>query len=165
MRGPGVARSNANDRKKPSYYSVPESRWGGARALSLCWCICLGGGAVQGQTLVRIVVSHLQRAGKALGKKYWVKVIRKARGWFYTAVSRTKTRTGLLLQIDELPLQFMAARRLDVLAEMARLRVLHEETHTRVHGTPDTAVQDQRRLAAAERERKDAVQKFRISKR
>ena len=54
--------------------------------------------------------------------------------WFYTAVSRTKTRTGLKLEMHALPLEHMQAKRLDVLAEMARLQVLHEETHNLVHG-------------------------------
>ena len=63
-----------------------------------------------------------------------------------------------------LPLQFMQARRLDVLAEMARLRVLHEETHARVHGTARTAAEDRRRLAAAKKACKEAVKKFRISR-
>ena len=42
---------------------------------------------------------------------------------------------------------------------MARLRVLHEDMHARVHGTARTAVEDQRRLAAAKKAYKEAVKK------
>ena len=91
------------------------------------------------------------------------------RGTRHTSPHRTGHRKKPILlrvplQIDELPLQFMQARRLDVLAEMARLRVLHEETHARVHGTARTAAEDQRRLAAAKKACKEAVKKFRISR-
>ena len=54
-------------------------------------------------------------------------------GWFYTAVSRTKTRNGPTLDLCALPTDHIKTRRLDVLAEMARLQVLHEETRVRVH--------------------------------
>ena len=64
-------------------------------------------------------------------------------GWFYTAVSRTKTRSGLTLDLRALPTDHIKTRRLDVLAEMARLQVLHEETRVRVH----TAQDDQTRAA------------------
>mgnify|MGYP007041102455 CR=1 FL=1 len=64
-------------------------------------------------------------------------------GWFYTAVSRTKTRSGLMVKSTALPTDHIKTRRLDVLAEMARLQVLHEETQVRVH----TAQDDQTRAA------------------
>ena len=75
-------------------------------------------------------------------------------------VARWRRAAGRGLSAEEAA----PARRLDVLAEMARLRVLHEETHARVHGTARTAAEDQRRLVAAKKACKEAVKKFRISR-
>ena len=104
-----------------------------------------------------IVLSHLYRSGC---KGELLCVLRQL-GWFYTAVSRTKTRWGLQLETKKLPLEHMQTRRLDVLAEMARLRVLHAETDMRVHGTPSTAAGDDRRLQAAKAALGEAVRVFR----
>ena len=53
--------------------------------------------------------------------------------------------------------------RINGTAPVARLRVLHEETHARVHRTARTAAENRRRLAAAKKACKKAVKKFRIS--
>ena len=106
----------------------------------------ISGHRSQSQTPPHIRVSHLQRVGRT-GEVYWVRAL--GRGWFYTAVSRTKTREGLVLRMKELPLELTQERRLDVLAEMARLRVLQEETRIRAHSTPATVESDASRLTAA----------------
>lgn len=88
-------------------------------------------------------------------------------GWFYTAASRTKMRTGLSLDLPRhprtneplLPLDHMQKRRLDVLAEMARLEVLHVQTDVRV--APTTAEADARRIRKARSAWKAAEKKFR----
>ena len=103
------------------------------------------GHKAQGQTLPQIVLSHLYMMG-ANRKEYCVL---KDWGWFYTAVSRTKTREGLMLAMVKLPLEHIQKRRHDILAEMARLQIIHEETFIRVHGTAATAEADRRRVAAA----------------
>jgi hypothetical protein len=112
--------------------------------LPLIQARAISGHKSQGQTLAKIVVSHLHRRAST-GTIY---CLLRALGWFYTAVSRTKARTGLTLE-TQLPLQHMQQTRLDVLAELARLRVLHEETHARLHGTVATAAGDNARLQAA----------------
>ena len=117
------------------------------------------GHKAQGQTLPQIVLARLHRKAKQGGL---VSLLR-ALGWFYTAASRTKTRAGLWLQIDELPVDHIQARRYDVLAEMARLQVLHEETRTRLHGMPATAT-DQQRLQQAQAGFAEAQRRFRRSK-
>ena len=61
-------------------------------------------------------------------------------------VSRTKMGTGLKLAMRQLLLARMQKRRDDVLAEMARVQVIHEETFIRVHGTRKA---DRHRVAAA----------------
>ena len=99
----------------------------------------------QGQTLPQIVLSHLYTRGKD-GSEY---CLLKDWGWFYTAASRTKTRTGLKLAMKQLPLKHIQKRRHDVLAEVARLQVLHTRTLKLVHGTERTAVADDRRIASA----------------
>lgn len=99
----------------------------------------------QGQTLARIVLSHLYAMG-VTGEEY---CLLRSWGWFYTAVSRTKMGTGLKLAMRQLPLAHMQKRRHDVLAEMARVQVIHEETFVRVHGTPATREADRHRVAAA----------------
>ena len=86
------------------------------------------------------------------------------KGWFYTAASRTKTRDGLVLRIKELPLHLIQESRLDVIAEMARLRLLHEETRTRVHGTPITADADATRLEEARAALNVARRAFRVAR-
>ena len=88
-------------------------------------------------------------------------------GWFYTAASRTKMRTGLSLDLPRrprtneplLPLDHMQKRRLDVLAEMARLELLHVQTDVRV--APTTAEADARRIRKARSAWKAAEKKFR----
>ena len=74
---------------------------------------------------------------------------------------RTKTREGLRLNVAQLPMEHIQARRHDVLAEMARLQVHHEETHTQVHGTPASADSDRRRLTAARAAAAEARRRFR----
>ena len=101
----------------------------------------------QGQTLPHIVISHMKRSGA--NGECWVRT-GKTKGWVYTAVSRTKTRQGLSLHLNELPWDQMKESRLDVLAEMARLRILHEQTRLVVLGTPATAAQDAARVVAAQ---------------
>ena len=85
-------------------------------------------------------------------------------GWFYTAVSRTKTRDGLVLNLDELPMEHIQGRRHAVLAELARLGVLHEQTRIRVHGTAATTATDQKRLDEAQANLATARQKFRAAR-
>ena len=62
------------------------------------------------------------------------------------------------------PILLLVAReRINGTAPVARLRVLHEETHARVHRTARTAAENRLRLAAAKKACKKAVKKFRIS--
>ena len=95
----------------------------------------------------------------------WYSVL-KSRGWFYTGASRTKTRTGLGLNMPQqppsnkplLPLDHIKARRLDVLAEMARLKLLHVQTAVRV--APTTPAADAARIAKARLLLREARRKF-----
>ena len=114
--------------------------------LCLLQAHAVSGHKAQGQTLPWIVLSHLYRTGK----KGDLLCLLRDLGWFYTAASRTKTRDGLILDMQFLPLTHIQARRNDVLVEMARLQVIHEATHSRVYGTAATAVADLQRLQAAE---------------
>ena len=135
----------------PSPHSVPLQ----AHAVS--------GHKAQGQTLPQIVIAHLFSKG-VTGDWY---CLLKDLGWFYTAASRTKMRTGLSLDLPRhprtneplLPLDHMQKRRLDVLAEMARLEVLHVQTDVRV--APTTAEADARRIRKARSTWKAAEKKFR----
>ena len=94
----------------------------------------------------------------------WVKTMLNNPGWFYTAVSRTKTRDGLVLNSDELPMEHIQGRRHAVLAELARLGVLHEQTRIRVHGTAATTAADKKRLDEAQANLATARQKFRAAR-
>ena len=92
----------------------------------------VSGHKAQGQTLEHIIISKLFDVGVR-----GLVSMPNDLGWFYTAVSRTKTRSGLTLDLRALPTDHIKTRRLDVLAEMARLQVLHEETRVRVHTAQD----------------------------
>ena len=78
----------------------------------------------------------------------WYCLLREL-GWFYTAASRTTTRHNVQLAVQRLPMEHIQTRRFDVLAEMARLRVMHEATRMRTHGSPASVQDDQRRVQQA----------------
>ena len=93
------------------------------------------GHKAQGQSLASIVLTCLHREGHD-GALVW---LLRELGWFYTGVSRTRTREGLVLETDHLPLEHIRRRRHHILHEMERLQALHDETHERVHGAPSPA--------------------------
>lgn len=159
---PDTPKTIASDCKIMTYNLGGNAKRFRITQLPLIQAHVISGHKSQGQTLLRIVIANIHRLNKQ-GELYCL--LQRFMGWFYTAVSRTKTRAGLKLNIQQLPLEHMQKHRYDVLAEMARLQVLHEHTHTRMHGTAATGDADHIRLTAAQSALIDARRKFRRSKR
>ena len=148
----------------PSGYKVFDTNVGGnvkkcrMTQLPIIQAHAVSGHKSQGQTLEHIIITKLYD----VGIRGLVSMLNDL-GWFYTAVSRTKTRGGLKLDVRALPTEHIKAWRLDVLAEMARLQVLHEETRIRVHTAGDqrTDAANRRRLQNARNEAAAAKKAFR----
>ena len=78
----------------------------------------------QGQSLPFIVLAALHGTGSD-GRLIW---LLRELGWFYTGASRTKTRDGLRIRSDKLPIEHMQHERSQLLKEMRRLEQLHKHT-------------------------------------
>ena len=125
----------------------------------------ISGHKSQGQTLEQILIAGLFRISRQTGNMtcllrgvFW-------RGWMYTALSRTVSRYGLQLQQHDLPADHIRERRYDVLAEVARLQVLHERTRAFVWGGSGAdAAENEARLARAEAAETTARKRFNRSR-